>query len=150
MQQLVNNRWYALAELILVLTYGVVVTIRPSLGRRLIVSLLLPWLIRLAHRRVSFGKIVLVYPIALVIISAAIGVWAAYDRQAAWGRFWIISRPVAVFIALIHQSNANLGVVIRLVGLMGVKITIIFILNNNWTIQSSDFSLIGRMAIGLC
>ena len=128
MQQLVNNRWFALADLLIVSTYGAVVTIWPQLGGWLVVLVLLPWLIRIVSGRVTFDKSAFIVPLALIVITAGIGVWAAYDQQAAWGKFWIIIGAVAVVIALVSQPRGNFGVVASLVGLMGVIIAIIFIL----------------------
>ncbi len=144
MQQLVGNRWFALAELLIVFAYGAVVTIWPQLGGWLVVLVLLPWLIRIVSGRVAFKKSAFIVPMALIVITAGIGVWAAYDQQAAWGKFWIIIGAVAVCIALVNQPRANLGVITSLVGLMGVIIAIIFILNNEWNTQSSDLDVINR------
>ncbi len=132
MQQLVGNRWFALAELLIVFAYGAVVTIWPKLGGWLVVLVLLPWLIRIVSGRVTFEKSAFIVPLALTVNTAGIGIWAAYDRQAAWGKFWIIIGAVAVFTALVNQPKANLGVIASLVGLMGVIIAIIFIRNNEW------------------
>jgi hypothetical protein len=144
MQQLVGNRWFALGDLLIVFAYGAVVTIWPQLGGWLVVFVLLPWLFRIVSGRVTFEKSVFIVPLALIVITAGIGVWAAYDQQAAWGKFWIIIGAVAVFTALVSQPRANLGVIASLVGLMGVIIAIIFILNNKWNIQSSDLGVINR------
>ncbi len=144
MQQLVGNRWFALAELLVVFAYGAVVTIWPQLGGWLVVLVLLPWLIRIVSGRVAFKKSAFIVPMALIVITAGIGVWAAYDQQAAWGKFWIIIGAVAVCIALVNQPRANLGVITSLVGLMGVIIAIIFIMNNEWNTQSSDLDVINR------
>lgn len=144
MQQLVGNRWFALAELLIVLAYGAVVTIWPQLGGWLVVLVLLPCLIRIVSGRVTFEKSAFIVPLALIVITAGIGVWAAYDQQAAWGKFWIIIGAVAVCIALVNQPRANLGVIASLVGLMGVIIAIIFILINEWNTQSSDLGVINR------
>jgi hypothetical protein len=108
------------------------------------VLVLLPWLIRIALGRITYEKSVLIVPLALIVITAGIGVWPAYDRQAAWGKFWITIGAVAVFIALVNQPRANLGVVASLFGLKGVIIAIIFILNNDWNTQSSDLGVINR------
>ncbi len=85
MQQLVNNRWFALADLLIVFAYGAVVTIWPYLGGWLIVLVMLPWLIRIVAGHLTIEKSAFSVPLALIIITAGIGVWAAYDRQAAWG-----------------------------------------------------------------
>jgi hypothetical protein len=144
MQQLVGNRWFALADLIIVFAYGAVVTIWPQLGGWLIVLVMLPWLFRIVAGRLNIEKHAFIVPLALIVITAGIGVWAAYDRQAAWGKFWIIIGAVAVFTALVSQPKENLGVVASLVGLMGVIIAIIFMLNNDWNTQSSDLGVINR------
>jgi tetratricopeptide (TPR) repeat protein len=144
MQQLVNNRWFALADLLIVFAYGAVVTIWPQLGGWLIVLVMLPWLFRIVAGRLNIEKHAFIVPLALIVITAGIGVWAAYDRQAAWGKFWIIIGAVAVFTALVSQPKENLGVVASLVGLMGVIIAIIFMLNNDWNTQSSDLGVINR------
>ncbi len=144
MQQLVGNRWFALGDLLIVFAYGAVVTIWPQLGGWLIVLVMLPWLIRIVSGRLSIEKSAFIVPLALIVITAGIGVWAAYDRQAAWGKFWIIIGAVAVFTALISQPKENLGVVASLVGLMGVIIAIIFMLNNDWNTLSSDLGVINR------
>ncbi|MEE9188788.1 MAG: O-antigen ligase family protein, partial [Anaerolineales bacterium] len=144
MQQLVGNRWFALGDLLIVFAYGAVVTIWPQLGGWLIVLVMLPWLFRIVAGRLNIEKHAFIVPLALIVITAGIGVWAAYDRQAAWGKFWIIIGAVAVFTALVSQPKENLGVVASLVGLMGVIIAIIFMLNNDWNTQSSDLGVINR------
>jgi O-antigen ligase len=144
MQQLVNHRWFALADLILVFTYGAAVTIFPQLASWLIVILLVPWLVRLVSGKFTIRKTAFYYPLLLIVVTAGIGVWAAYDPSAAWEKFWIISGSVIIFATLINQPEANLGVVASLVGLLGVIIAIIFLLDNDWTIQSSDFGVIER------
>ncbi|UCF29067.1 MAG: hypothetical protein JSW42_05165 [Chloroflexota bacterium] len=144
MQQIVNHRWFTLADLILVFSYGAVVMFRPQIGGWLIVILLIPWGFRLATGRFIHSGAPLNFALALILITAGIGIWAAYDRQAAWEKFWIIIGAIVIFATLINQPKANLGVLAGLVGLLGVIIAIIFLFNNDWTTQSTDFVLIDR------
>jgi O-antigen ligase len=144
MQQLVNHRWFALADLILVFTYGAAVTILPQLGGWLVILLLVPLGIRLASGNIACRSTILYILLALIAVTAGIGTWAAYDQQAAWEKFWIIIGSVLIFSILINQPQANLGVVVGLVGLLGVIIAIIFLFNNDWTNQSSDLGVIER------
>ena len=127
MQQLVNNRWFILADLVLVFVYGAAVTISPQLGSWLIVLLLLPWSVRLVFGRFTIRSTTFYYPLVLIAATAGIGLWAAYDRNAAWDKFWIISGSVIIFATLVNQPKANLGIVASLVGLLGVIIAIIFL-----------------------
>ncbi|MGB5844108.1 MAG: O-antigen ligase family protein [Anaerolineales bacterium] len=144
MQQLVNNRWFALSEFIFATAIGALILIQPQWGGWLVILILLPWLFRLISGRITFEKTAFVIPIGLIVITAAIGVWAAYDHQAAIEKLWVIIGAVAVFVALVNQPRANLGVVASLVGLMGVFIAIIFLFTNDWHTQSSDLELIKR------
>jgi O-antigen ligase len=144
MQQLFSSRWFALAEFTSVLIICALIVSQPKLGTWLVILVLLPWLARLIFGRLTFERTALVIPIALFLITAVIGVWAAYDQQAAINKLWVILGAFAVFASLVNQPKANLGVVASLVGLLGVIIAIIFLLSNDWKSQSSDLDLIKR------
>jgi O-antigen ligase len=144
MQQLFSSRWFALAEFTSVLIISALILSQPQWGSWLVILVLLPWLARLIFGRLTFERTPLVIPIALFLITAVIGVWAAYDQQAAINKLWVILGAFAVFASLVSQPKANLGVVASLVGLLGVIIAIIFLLTNDWQSQSSDLDLIKR------
>ena len=144
MQQLFSSRWFALAEFTSVLIISALIVSQPQWGSWLVILVLLPWFARLIFGRLTFERTALVIPIALFLITAVIGVWAAYDQQAAINKLWVILGAFAVFASLVNQPKANLGVVASLVGLLGVIIAIIFLLTNDWQSQSSDLDLIKR------
>ncbi|MFC1922880.1 O-antigen ligase family protein [Chloroflexota bacterium] len=144
MQQLVSNRWFSLADLILVLACAAVLYFWPQLGGWPIIIALLPWLVRLVSGKYILERTFFVFPLALFILTAGMGVWAAYDQPAAWEKFWIILAGAALFAALVSQPKANLGVVAGLVGIMGVIIAIIFILNHDWNTPATDLGVINR------
>jgi len=145
MRQLFSNRWYALGEFTAVIIISALIVARPQWGAWLAAIILLPWLVGLVFGRVTFEKTTFIIPVALFLVSAAVGVWAAYDQQNALEKLWVLLAAVAVFVSLINQPKENLGVVAGLVGLMGVFIAIIFILTNDWHSQSSDLTLIRRV-----
>ena len=144
MQQLFSNRWFALAEFAYAVIISSVIFMCPQWGSWLVILVLLPWLAHLVFGRISFERTAFVIPIAIFIITAGIGVWAAYDQQGAIEKLWVILGAVAVFAVLVIQPKENLGVVAGLVGLMGVFIAIIFLVTNDWHSQSSDLELIKR------
>jgi hypothetical protein len=145
MSQLVNSRWFSLTDIVLVWTCGVVLFIWPQVGGWIIIITLLPWLIRLVAGNLPFERTGFEFPIIVFIVTAGVGVWAAYDRGAAWEKFWIVAGAIIIFIALAGQPKANLGVVAGLVGALGVIIAIYFLLSNDWNTQSSDFGVINRV-----
>lgn len=142
MSQLVQSRWFTLTDIILVWTCGVILFIWPQVGGWIIIIALLPWLIRLVAGNLPFERSGFEIPILVFIVTAGVGVWAAYDREAAWEKFWIVAGAIIIFIALAGQPRANLGVVAGLVGILGVIIAIYFLLSNDWNTQSSDFGVI--------
>ena len=142
MQQLVSSRWYALAEFICATVIGFIILFQPRWGGGLVFLILLPWLIRVLLGWITFERTSMVIPFVLIIITAIIGIWAAYDRPLAIEKLWVIISAVAVFAALVHQPRENMGVVASLVGLLGVVIVILFFATNDWQSQSSDFKLI--------
>ena len=142
MQQLVSSRWYALAEFICATVIGFIILFQPRWGGGLVFLILLPWLIRVLLGGITFERTSMVIPFVLIIITAIIGIWAAYDRPLAIEKLWVIISAVAVFAALVHQPRENMGVVASLVGLLGVVIVILFFATNDWQSQSSDFKLI--------
>jgi O-antigen ligase len=142
MQQLANNRWFALAELIFTISLGALIVLQPKWGAWLGVLVLIPVLLRLLSGRTVLKLPLFIVPVGLVLITAATGVWAAYNQEAAIEKLWVIVGAVAIFSALANQPRVNLGVVASLVGLMGVLIAFIFIFTNDWKTQSSDFELI--------
>ena len=145
MRQLVRSRWFSLADLILACLCGLLVFIWPQVGGWLILIALLPWLVRLLSGSKPFERSGFEIPLTIFIITAGIGVWAAYDRQAAEEKFWIILAATIIFVALVGQPKANFGGVAGLVGFMGVIIATYFVLGNDWTLQSSDLGLINRV-----
>jgi len=145
MRQLVRSHWFSLADLVLACLCGLLVFVRPQWGGWLILIALIPWLARMLSGNKPFERSGFEVPLLIFIITAGIGIWAAYDKQAAEEKFWIIGAATIIFVALVGQPKANIGGVAGLVGMMGVIIAFYFILGNDWNLQSSDFGVINRV-----
>lgn len=150
MDRLVSSRWFALADLILVLGCGAIWIAWPEVGGWLILIALLPWAVRLAAGLFPFQKSILDFPIIAFLLTAGVGVWAAYNREAALVKFWILISAVLIYYALAGQPKANLRVLTGLFGALGVSIAIYFLLSQDWSNNSSgDFSEIDRIGTWL-
>lgn len=145
MRQLVRSHWFSLADLVLACLCGLLVFVRPQWGGWLILIALIPWLARVLSGKKPFERSGFEVPLLIFIITAGIGIWAAYDKQAAEEKFWIIGVATIIFVALVGQPKANIGGVAGLVGMMGVIIAFYFILGNDWNLQSSDLGVINRV-----
>jgi hypothetical protein len=49
------------------------------------------------------------YALALFLIMTRVGVWAAYNRETALEKFWILLLALMVFYAITSQPRQNPG-----------------------------------------
>lgn len=48
--------------------------------------------------------------IALFLLTAAVGVWATYDQEAAWEKFWLIVGAILIYYALAGQPREKVWI----------------------------------------
>lgn len=82
-------------------------------------------------RRTAFD-----FPLALFLTSAALGVWTAYDKQAAWTKFWLIVVGIALYYLvawLPERVGAGRVEPLRIIfALLPLGVGIYFLLTNSW------------------
>jgi putative inorganic carbon (HCO3(-)) transporter len=144
--QIVQTRWFELVDFCIALTSGIILILWPGLGYWPVLFALLPWAARLAAGRFPFKRTAFDLPLALFIGTAMIGVWAAYNREAAWLKFWMLVAAMLVFYALAGQPLENLGAVAGLLSLVGVMLAIYFLFSFDWSSQPEDLIVIERLA----
>jgi hypothetical protein len=76
------------------------------------------------------------------LTTAAAGIWAAYDRDAAWAKFWVLLSGVFLFYALAGQPESNLWLVAGLLGLFGAVLAGAFLLWQDFQTQFIDLDLL--------
>jgi hypothetical protein len=102
----------------------------------------------LGQRRVAWGYLWL----ALFILTALMGVWAAYDQRAAWMRFALIALG-ALTAALIgwfarRHEEGTLAAVAVAAGLLAAAVGLYFILTHDWTApQAEKFAAVQRIGL---
>lgn len=138
--------WFPLAELGLVAASGALWLFRPQLGGWPLSIALLPALARLAAGRLPFRRTPFDLPLAIFLATAALGVWAAYDRQAAWGKFWVLLAAALLYYALAAQPGENLWFVGAALGLAGAGAALFFLLFYDWRALPADLGLLRRFA----
>lgn len=127
---------------------------QPGLGGWPLLIALIPWAVRIAVAdplqgtgRFPFRRAGFNLPLALFLITAASGVWAAYDHDRAWAKFWVIVSAVMEYYALANQPQANLWLVAGLVSGLGVFIAGYFLLTHNWKLLPADIGLLNRLGL---
>jgi hypothetical protein len=148
MDRLVSSRWFALADLLIVLGCGAIWIAWPAIGGWPLLIALFPWAVRLAAGQFPFQRSSLDFPLLLFLLTAGVGVWAAYDHGLALAKFWVLISAVLVYFAIAGQPKANMGVLTGLFGLLGVFIAFYFLLTQDWSKSSSiDFGGLDRIGL---
>ena len=140
LQQLINNRWFAFANLLVVFVSGAVWVLIPRLGLWFtLVGLLLSGFLLLGSRPVikhtPIDWFVLVF-----LITAIVGYWAAYDKASAWIKLWLIVTSILLYFSLRAQSKHNFGSLSLVSFCLAFSISIYFFLAGDFAGRS------GRMA----
>ena len=146
---LVNRRWFSWLDLALVMIAGIMW----SAGRGLLtwqplLIALLPWICRLIAGRYPFSRTPFDLPMLVFLLSAGVGVWAAYNRPDAWAKFWILIAAVLLFYALAGQPISNLWTVVGVIGFSGVLAGTYFLFSHNWHIFPAKFGPINNLMLG--
>lgn len=108
MRRLVDNRWFALIDLLLVMMSATAWMLIPRYGIGFSLIALLPWVLRLLAGHLPFQRTPFDWLIAIFLVTAWVGYWAAYDKSAAWIKVWLIVSAVLLYYALSAQPKQNL------------------------------------------
>ena len=107
MRQLVDNRWFALTDLFLVIMSAAAWMLIPRFGIAFSLVALLPWVFRFLAGYLPVPRTPLDLLIAMFLFTAWIGYWAAYDKSSAWIKVWLIVNAVLLYYALSAQPKQN-------------------------------------------
>jgi len=146
-ERTVNSRWFGLADLVCVSISAALWYFLPQAAWRPLLIALLPWGVRVAAGRSPFRRTRLDLPLVIFLVTAAIGVWAAYDRDAAWTKFWLMVGAVLFYYALAGQPQANLWLVAGLLGFLGVLAACYFSMTHDWGTEPAKVEMINRVGL---
>lgn len=80
----------------------------PQFGIGFSLIALLPWVLRFLAGHLPFRRTPFDWLIAIFLVTAWVGYWAAYDKSAAWIKVWLIVSAVLLYYALSAQPKQNL------------------------------------------
>jgi O-antigen ligase len=110
----------------------------PELGPQPMAIALLPWVLRVLVARPLTMVTRFAPPLALFMVTAAVSVWAAYDREQAWAKFWVIIGGVFLFYAFAngYAVTKEPAEVARrhvwLLALFGAVVSLYFVTTHDW------------------
>ena len=83
----------------------------------------------------------------LFLLSASIGVWAAYNRVEAWAKFFLLIGAVFLYYALAGQPTSNLWLIVGVLGFSGVIVGGYFLLTHDWQTFPAKIRFINRILL---
>jgi O-antigen ligase len=83
-------------------------------------------------------------PLLLFLVTAAVSVWAAFDRSAAWLKFWRIVGAVALFCALYNAAPLARKRV-WLLSFLGAVVAVYFLATVDWVTYPAKIAGLTRL-----
>ena len=121
---------------------------KPGLGWLPLIVGLLPWGVRLfAWRETPIILTPIDGLLIMFLVTAVIGIWTAYDRSAAWSKFWLIVGAVVLFYALAAQPRAHLWLLAGLMGGFSVIVASYFLFTHDWNLIPAKTAVLNQVAL---
>ncbi len=144
---LLLSDWYALLDVVLVLAAGVLWYVMPELGAWPLVLALAPWPLRIAVGRLPVRRTALDVFFLLFLVTALVGVWAAYDQERALAKFWLILDGVLLFYALAAQPRGNHVRLAWGLGGLAVVLSVYYFFTHDWVETPSKVEALNRIGL---
>ncbi|MCI0520925.1 MAG: O-antigen ligase family protein, partial [Chloroflexi bacterium] len=149
MGEIVFSRAFPLLELALTAVSAALWWFIPHAGLWPALIALLPWLARLSGRRWQLRRTGLEAPLLLFLLSALPAVWAAYDRSAAWDKFWLIAASIWLYFSLSRLTHAHLWTVAAWLSALAAGVALYFLLTHDWQALPADLGWVNRLGMAL-
>jgi hypothetical protein len=133
LKSILTNPKFALAELLLVALSGVIWALVPEFGIWFTLIAFLPWGLRLFVGLPAFQRTPLDVLIAILLVTAWVGYWAAYDKSSAWVKVWLIVTAALLYYAFSAQQKQNLGWLSLFSYSLGLAVSAYFFLTHDFT-----------------
>ena len=141
LRRLVDNHWFALTDLFLVMMSAAAWMLIPWFGIWFTLIALLPWVVRFLAGHLPFQHTPLDWLIAIFLVTAWVGYWAAYDKSAALIKFWLIVSAVLLYYSLSSQPKQNLLFLSFLSFCFALALTLYFCLTYDFAGSDGRFAI---------
>ena len=146
LHRIVTNRWFALADLFLVISSGLLWIFRREIGILPIITIaLIPWALRLTAGTAPFRRTPFDWLVAVFLVTAWVGYWAAYDQETATSKVWLIVLAVLLYFALAAQPEENLEWVCTTLFCTGFGVSVYFFLTQDFVTLPRKVELANRI-----
>jgi len=139
------SRWFSLVEFFIVGICCLALSFFAEWGWWPLIVAFSPWILRFIKQDPKIQRTPYDLLIMVFIISALVGLWAAYNQDRAFHKILLLIGAILLFYSLTRQSFDNLWLVILILGFWGVLTNIIFLLITDWMIYSPDLGLVEQI-----
>jgi len=98
-------------------------------------------------RRLFIGFTPFDLPLLVFVATAAIGVWAAYDRPAAWAKLAMLVVAAAVYYVVALQPQTRLWRLAAAWEGVAAGVAVFFLLTFDWQRQPADFAWLTALSL---
>ena len=106
---------------------------------------LTPWLIRLFLGESPVQRTPFDLAMIIFLIMAGVGVWAAYNRESAELKFWVILGAILLYYAIARQPLGNIWTLLGGLAVFGAVITLVFLFLHDWQVYPADIRFIDHI-----
>lgn len=119
----------------------------PQLGGWPLLIGVIPWILRIVQRVPVYRRTSFDIPLAIFILTAGVGVWAAYQPQNAWIKFWLLGSAVLLYSAIIRLRKEDLWGLAGFLSLFGIAIALVFLFGWNWEAHPSKVPALNQFML---
>jgi len=144
------------AEPALVLVALLFFILRPAYAPQALLLALAPWGARWARRGYLTATTALDTPLVVFLIGGAVGVWTAYDPEAAWQKFWLIVGGVLLYYAIVNthfdptngnRTHLSVSKWVLLFGVLGAALSFYFTTQHDYASGVNKFAVISGLGV---
>ncbi|MEJ2706175.1 MAG: O-antigen ligase family protein [Anaerolineales bacterium] len=146
-QNLVVSRWFALFQLVSAFLAGLIWYTIPEVGGWPLLIAFIPWALRLAAGRPIFRRTLFDPAVWVFLLTAGVSLWAAYNRQAAQDKFWLIVASIFIYYALASLSADTFWFAAAVLSAVGFLMAASFLLSYDWSLHSIDLAILKQVGL---
>jgi O-antigen ligase len=87
------------------------------------------------------------------LITAAVAVWSAFDRESAWSKFWLIIGAALLYYSFANWAAGSKGAALErqawMLAALGAMVAGYLLLTHDWEAYPSKFDLLTKVGNGL-
>jgi hypothetical protein len=141
------HRGQALTHFLLAVFACLLVYAFPTAGLWPILFSAIPLVVRMFIDRPLFHQGWIDGLLAAFLVTALVGYWTAYDQTAAWMKLNLLLAAILLYYAISTQPASNLGALAAIWFVIGVGVSLYFLLTFDFGISPAKFHIINQIGL---